>query len=80
MEINDIEQMNSEEMDSWMAASLAKRNHDRILNLRIKDLFAIYDKMIDTPEEITIGDTAVIRVITDKMDETSAKTGWNLND
>ncbi|MCF0119836.1 MAG: hypothetical protein HUJ64_08815 [Limosilactobacillus mucosae] len=80
MEINDIEQMNSEEMASWMAASLAKRNHDRILNLRIKDLFAIYDKMIDTPEEITIGDTAVIRVITDKMDETSAKTGWNLND
>lgn len=80
MEINDIEQMNSEEMASWMAASLAKRNHDRILNLRIKDLFAIYDKMIDTPEEIMIGDTAVIRVITDKMDEISAKTGWNLND
>lgn len=80
MEINDIEQMNSEEMASWMAASLAKRNHSRILNLRIKDLFAIYDKMIDAPEEITIGDTAVIRVITDKMDEISAKTGWNLNE
>lgn len=80
MEINDIEQMNSEEMASWMAASLAKRNHDRILNLRIKDLFAIYDKMIDTPEEITIGDTAVIRVIADKLEEISSKTGGNFYD
>lgn len=80
MEINDIEQMSSEEMASWMAASLAKRNHNRILNLRIKDLFAIYDKMIDAPEEITLGDTAVIRVITDKMDEISAKTGGNFYD
>ena len=80
MEINDIEQMNSEEMASWMAASLAKRNHDRILDLQIKDLFDIYDKMIESPEEITLGDTAVIRVITDKMDEMLAKTGGNFND
>ena len=80
MEINDIEQMNSEEMASWMAASLAKRNHNRILNLRIKDLFAIYDKMIDDPEEITLGDTAVIRVITDKLEEISTKTGGNFYD
>ncbi|WP_270371994.1 hypothetical protein [Limosilactobacillus mucosae] len=80
MEINDIEQMNSEEMASWMAASLAKRNHNRILNLRIKDLFAIYDKMIDAPEEITLGDTAVIRVITDKLEEISTKTGGNFYD
>lgn len=80
MEINDIERMNSEEMASWMAASLAKRNHNRILDLRIKDLFDIYDKMIDAPEEITLGDTAVIRVITDKMDEMLAKTGGNFNE
>lgn len=80
MEINDIERMNSEEMASWMAISLAKRNYDRILNLRIKDLFDIYDKLIESPEEITLGDTAVIRVITDKMDEMLAKTGGNFND
>lgn len=67
-------------MASWMAASLAKRNHNRILDLRIKDLFDIYDKMIDAPEEITLGDTAVIRVITGKMDEMLAKTGGNFND
>lgn len=79
MEINDIEQMNSEEMAKWMAASLAKRNHDRILNLRIRDLFDIYDKMTDKPEEITLGDTAVIQVINDKMDEVLAKTGGSLN-
>lgn len=36
--------------------------------------------MIDAPEEITLGDTAVIRVITDKMDEMLAKTGGNFND
>lgn len=80
MEINDIEQMSSEEMANWMAASPAKRNHNRILNLRIKDLFAIYDKMIDAPEEITLGDTAVIRVITDKLEEISTKTGGNFYD
>lgn len=80
MEINDIERMNSEEMAGWMAVSLAKRNYDRILNLRIKDLFDIYDKMIESPEEITLGDTAVIRVITDKMDEMLAKTGGNFNE
>lgn len=80
MEINDIERMNSEEMASWMAVSLAKRNYGRILNLRIKDLFDIYDKMIESPEEITLGDTAVIRVITDKMDEMLAKTGGNFNE
>ena len=80
MEINDLEQMSSEDMASWMAASLAKRNHSRILNLRIKDLFAIYDKMIDAPEEITLGDTAVIRVITDKLEEISTKTGGNFYD
>lgn len=80
MEINDIERMNSEEMASWMAVSLAKRNYDRILNLRIKDLFDIYDKMIESPEEITLGDTAVIRVITDKLEEISAKTGGSFYD
>lgn len=66
-------------MKKWLVGWLLHLQN-RILDLRIKDLFDIYDKMIDAPEEITLGDTAVIRVITDKMDEMLAKTGGNFND